>query len=339
MILIDGSQGEGGGQILRSSLSLAMLTGQPFRLENIRAGRPKPGLQAQHLASVNAAAAICSAELTGASLGSTTLSFQPGPVAPGDYSFAVGTAGSATLVLQTVLPALITAAGPSTLLLEGGTHNPWAPPFEFLANSFLPLLAQMGPKVRAKLDRHGFYPAGGGKIRVTIEPVARLAPLQLHERGEPVSRRATALLANLAEHIAERELKVLRRELKLEPCELHTEIAKAPAMANLAMVEFAFATVTEVFISFGERGLPAEEVARRLAQEARRYLGAEVPVGEHLADQLLLPLALAGAGSFITLPPTAHTRTNIEVIQTFLPVLFEVEEIRAQAFRITVRAA
>jgi len=175
MLTIDGSVGEGGGQILRTALSCALVTGQAFRMFGIRAGRQRPGLQAQHLAAVQAAAAVGQADVDGAQIGPQELVFQPRAVAAGEYSFPVGTAGSTTLVLQTVLPALTAAAGPSAILLEGGTHNPLAPPFEFLVKAFLPLLHRMGPSVRAKLDRHGFYPAGGGKLRVSIEPVAKLA--------------------------------------------------------------------------------------------------------------------------------------------------------------------
>src|SRR5262245_8861795 len=164
MLIIDGSFGEGGGQILRTALGLSLVTGVPFRIEKIRAGRQKPGLMRQHLTAVNAAAQVGQAEVIGASVGSQELTFTPGKISPGDYTFAVGTAGSATLVLQTVLPALLTAAQPSFLTLEGGTHNPHAPPFDFLARAFLPLIGRMGPSVTATLIRPGFYPAGGGQF-------------------------------------------------------------------------------------------------------------------------------------------------------------------------------
>src|SRR5919109_679677 len=167
MLTLDGSFGEGGGQILRTALGLSLVTGQPFRMFKVRAGRPKPGLQAQHLAAVKAAATIGCAEVEGATLGSQELVFAPKQITPGEYAFAVGTAGSATLVLQTVLPALMSASTPSSLILEGGTHNPLAPPFEFLLKVFLPLVHRMGPAVKVKLDRHGFYPGGAGKMRVT----------------------------------------------------------------------------------------------------------------------------------------------------------------------------
>src|SRR5262245_55571056 len=190
MITIDGSFGEGGGQILRTSLALSLVTGKPFRIENIRAGRKNPGLLRQHLTAVNAAASIGQAEITGASIGSTLLTIAPSKITHGNYHFAVGTAGSSTLVLQTVLPALLIADGPTRLTIEGGTHNPFAPPFDFLARAFLPLLTRMGVNVNANLDRYGFYPAGGGRIEITISPTGKLLPLVLESRGEIRSRQA-----------------------------------------------------------------------------------------------------------------------------------------------------
>src|SRR5437867_958993 len=170
MLLIDGSQGEGGGQILRTALGLSLVTGTPIRIEKIRAGRAKPGLLRQHLTAVNAATAIGAVDVEGATLGSQELTFRPGTVKPGEYRFAVGTAGSTGLVLQTVLPPLLTAPGPSTLTLEGGTHNPTAPPFDFLARAFLPLISRMGPSATARLERPGFYPAGGGQMHRVDHP-------------------------------------------------------------------------------------------------------------------------------------------------------------------------
>ncbi|MGH7202433.1 MAG: RNA 3'-terminal phosphate cyclase, partial [Planctomycetaceae bacterium] len=181
MIDIDGSHGEGGGQIIRSSLALAALTGQTVRFRNVRAKRSRPGLQRQHLTAVRAAAEISAAELDGAELHSREFTFTPHAIEPGEHRFSIGTAGSTTLVVQTVLPMLLTAAGPSSLMLEGGTHNPHAPPFDFLARSFLPLINRMGPRVEAALDRPGFYPAGGGRFEVRIEPVSepgRAAPVR-----------------------------------------------------------------------------------------------------------------------------------------------------------------
>ena len=321
MLTIDGSHGEGGGQILRTALALSLVTGTPFRIEKIRAGRKKPGLARQHLTAVQAAAKIGRARVTGASLASMEITFIPGSITPDEYRFTVGTAGSTTLVLQTVLPALLTAAGPSSLTLEGGTHNPFAPPFDFLEKCFLPLLNRMGPRVVAVLNRPGFYPAGGGRFEVTVAPSGELARLDLCERGGIRRRFAAALVAGLPRHIAEREIALVRRGMGLERSQV--EVVELPAdrgPGNVVSIEIESERITEVFTGFGQRGVRAEVVAQRTVEAAQRYVAADVPVGEHLADQLLIPLALAGGGSFKTLPLTPHTRTNAEILQKFLDI-------------------
>jgi RNA 3'-terminal phosphate cyclase (ATP) len=335
ILQIDGSMGEGGGQILRSALSLSLITGKAFHIGNIRANRDNPGLQRQHLAAVEAATAIGQAEVSGAVRGSQVLHFSPKQVTPGDYHFNVGTAGSTTLVLQTVLPALLKATGSSALLLEGGTHNPMAPPFEFLDKAFLPLIRAMGPRVNAKLDRHGFYPTGGGKIRVLIDPVPDLRRLDLTTRGE-VRIRATAIVANLPRLIAERELKVLKRELDLDSADLDLDEIRTPAPGNIALVEVQSENVTEVFASFGAKEIRSETVAMRLVDEVKSYLAADLPVGQHLADQLLLPMAIGAGGSFVTMPLTMHSLTNMEVLKMFLPVRITTETLSAKAVKIEV---
>jgi RNA 3'-terminal phosphate cyclase (ATP) len=299
------------------------VTGQPFRIEKIRAGRDKPGLMRQHLTAVRAAAQISDAKVSGDAIGSRELTLEPGPVRPGEYEFAVGTAGSATLVLQTVLPSLMVANGPSRLTLKGGTHNPWSPPFDFLAKAFLPLLNRMGANVTAKLVRPGFFPAGGGEFTVEIEPAVdgRLQPLELIERGQAVGRRARAIVAKLADHIAERELKVVEKKLGWTGDSLVVEQAHdSIGPGNIIMLEIASGNLTEVFTAFGEKDVRAEAVAHKVVDEARAYLAAGVPVGPHLADQLLVPMAMAGSGRIRTVTPTRHTTTNIEVIQKFMDV-------------------
>ncbi len=321
MLVIDGSLGEGGGQILRTSLALSLVAGTPFRIENIRARRRNPGLMRQHLTAVTAAARIGNAEVTGAKIGSLELTFVPGHVAPGEYRFSVGTAGSTMLVLQTVLPALLTAGASSSLTLEGGTHNPFAPPFDFVQKTFLPIVNRMGPTVTATLERPGFYPAGGGRCRVVVEPVSRLRGLDLLERGPVRRRSAKAVVAGLPRHIAEREVRTIARLLRWPDEWLCIEeLSGEYGPGNVVTIEIESERITEVFTGFGEKGVRAEEVARRVADEARRYLDADVPVGEHLADQLLIPLALAGGGSFRTLPLSQHARTNIEVVRMFRQV-------------------
>lgn len=327
MITIDGSHGEGGGQILRTSLALSILTGQPVRFENIRAGRSRPGLQRQHLMAVQAAATISQAAMSGAALHSQTLTFSPQPAKAGEYRFDIGSAGSTTLVLQTVLPPLVLADGPSSLELIGGTHNPWAPAYESMAESFLPLVNRMGPQITATLEAHGFAPAGQGRVRVSIEPASHLKPLTLDERG-PVTRRfAEAVVANLPVEIAQRELRVLQEHLHWPKETLQVrEATNSAGPGNVLLVRVESEHVTEVVAVPGQKGLRAEAVASIAADQVLRYLRADVPVGEHLADQLLLPLSLAGSGSFLTLPLTEHSRTNMEIIRRFLPVSFAVEE-------------
>ena len=338
-IVIDGAAGEGGGQVLRTSLALSLVTGRPFRIERIRARRPKAGLLRQHLTAVQAAAAVSGARVTGAELGSRELRFDPSPVRGGDYRFAVGTAGSATLVFQTVFPALLTARTPSTLVLEGGTHNPWAPTFEFLARTFLPVLRRMGATVNTRLEAYGFYPAGGGRFVVEIEPSGRLQPLTLLERGAArVSARA--LVAALPETIAKRELSIIRERLGLDRPVCHpVTVDNSRGPGNVVTITIESEHVTEVVTGFGVKGVTAEKVAADACDEATAYLNLDVPVGIHLADQLLLPMALGSGGTFRTLKPSPHTETNADVIRRFLPVSIEIEHEAHGAYRITVSAA
>ena len=339
LIQLDGSLGEGGGQILRTALSLSMVTGQAFRIEKIRAGREKPGLLRQHLTAVNAAAQICGATVEGAAISSRELTFIPGPVRAGQYTFTVGSAGSTTLVLQTVLPALMIAKEPSSLTLEGGTHNPHAPPLDFLEKAFVPLVNRMGPIVHLNLERAGFYPAGGGRFFANIEPAPKLSPLHLHARGPAKRNLAKAVVAALPGDIAKRELAQIEKKLGWTGEQLQIrQLPQAWGPGNILTLEIESENVTEVFTSFGMKGVSAEAVAEQVFHEARRYLACDAPVGPHLADQLLLPLALAGGGSFVTYELTEHTRTNIQVIQRFLPLRFEIIERDREMYEIRVSA-
>jgi RNA 3'-terminal phosphate cyclase (ATP) len=339
MITIDGSFGEGGGQILRSSLALSLVTGKPFCIQNIRARRSRPGLMRQHLTAVCAAMDVGQAEVKGADVGSTFIEFVPRTVRAGDFHFAVGTAGSATLVLQTILPALLVADQPSRLVLEGGTHNPYAPPFDFLSEAFLPVIETMGPKVRAELERPGFYPAGGGRFTVQITPVPRLQGIERTQRGELCHCGARALVARLPASIGERELTTLRRELPLADEGWRVEeVTNSLGPGNALMVKVVHQEATEVFVGFGERRVSAETVAQRAAKQVKRYVAAEVPVGPYLADQLIVPLALAGQGKFRTVNLSRHTKTNLAVVQQFLDVEFTQEEIGNDAVEIGIRS-
>jgi RNA 3'-terminal phosphate cyclase (ATP) len=233
-------------------------------------------------------------------------------VRAGDYHFAVGTAGSGTLVLQTVLPALLTADAPSHITIEGGTHNSAAPPFDFLDRTFLPLVERMGPTVRLEFERYGFYPAGGGRFCAEIEPCGSLKPLHLKERGEIVSRCIIAVVANLPGHIALREIATVASMLNWDKDRGKIDQTRnSPGPGNVVMVEIGTAEVTEISSAFGQIGVSAGKVASIAARAAREYLVSRAAADEHLTDQLLLPLALAGAGSFTAEKINTHARTNM----------------------------
>jgi RNA 3'-terminal phosphate cyclase (ATP) len=327
MIIIDGSQGEGGGQILRTSLTLSILTKQPVRIEHIRAKRAKPGLLRQHLTAVQAAVAVSSGQAEGAEIGSRALTFHPGIVSGGNYHFAIGTAGSCTLVLQTILLPLLQADRESTVTITGGTHNPSAPPVDFLQRAFLPLLKCMGANIEVELKKYGFYPVGGGEIVARIQPCPTLHGIELYEPGERQRSFAEAYIANLPVHVAERELKTVSELMSWRKDQLFVRgLSGQHGVGNALSITLEHEHVTEVFTGFGERGVPAEAVAKTACKEALDYIASQAAVGPHLADQLLLPLALAGSGRFSMPAPTQHFTTNAAVIEKFLPVKIRVEE-------------
>ncbi len=334
---IDGSMGEGGGQILRTTLALSTCLNQPFHIYSIRSARKRPGLQPQHLAAVRAAAAISQAVMHGDARDSQELVFEPGKIKPGEYYFSVGTAGSTSLVLQTVLPALVLTTEPSQLILEGGTHNPLAPSFDFLQHTFLPLLNRMSPRVTAHLERVGFAPKGGGRVRVDIQPISRLQPLEILERGILRRQYAQVLLAHLPQHIAQRELAVIQQRLDYAESQLQIqEIKSAYGPGNVVNIIIESEQITECFTAFGKRGLPAEQVAECIVNEVTRYLQAGVPVSTHLSDQLLLPMALSGGGVFKTVQLSSHALTNIEVIRKFLPIDIHTKQLGHDAWQVSL---
>lgn len=335
MIELDGSYGEGGGQILRSALSLSMCTGAPFKIENIRAKRNKPGLLPQHLIAVQGAKLISNAHVEGAEPGSTKLNFFPEKVMAGHYRFVIGTAGSCTLVLQTLLPALLTAEEESVIELEGGTHNTAAPSYHFLQRAFAPILQKMGVGLNLQLARYGFYPAGGGRMLARITPAKSLKPLVLTRKGERLNAMAESVIAGLPAHVAQRELSTLRESLNWSD-DLFSVVQLTPDQGpgNVLQVTLQHEQVSEVFTCIGEKTVSAEWVAKQLVQEVKDYLISDGAVGAHLADQLLLPMALAGAGEFTTGVITEHTRTNAYIIQKFLPVDIEIRELGTRLYQV-----
>lgn len=338
LIHLDGSQGEGGGQILRTSLALSICLGKAFKIEKIRANRRRPGLMHQHLTAVKAAARISNAHVEDDELNSQQLIFRPNAVQAGEYHFTIGTAGSATLVLQTILVPLLFAKCASKVYIEGGTHNPLAPPYEFLQYAYFPLLKQMGAKLNAKLIRPGFFPAGGGCIEVEVEPVDKLQPLSLTKRGELIEKKAMVLFSALPFHIVERELKVLKQKLNWpDKCYEIKNLNADYGPGNVITVMVKSENVCEVFTGFGEKGIKAEAVANNLVKDVRRYLTSDAPVEEHLSDQLLLPSALAGSGEYVTIMPSQHTLTNIDIIKHFMDIEIEIEEIKSNLFKINIR--
>ncbi|MES2947618.1 MAG: RNA 3'-terminal phosphate cyclase [Pseudomonadota bacterium] len=340
VIEIDGSQGEGGGQILRTALALSLITGQAFSLVNIRAKRPKPGLMRQHLACVQAAVAVgggpehcqaVDAEGAAVRIGASQLRFTPGPVRGGDYEFAVGSAGSCMLVLQTVLWPLALAAQVSSLTLRGGTHNPMAPSATFLSR-MAPHFSGGGQAVYAlEMQRHGFYPAGGGEVRVCITPPPDgLAAIHLMERGARLEAWAECIHAGIPKGVAGRELDVLGRALGWTEDQLRDRALRSnEGPGNALQVVLQFEHITEVLTAFGEKSVSAEEVARTVLRETQAYLAHRAPVGEHLADQLMIPMALAALqgkpGQYWATGMSEHTRTNAKVIEQFLPLRFVME--------------
>jgi len=317
----------GGGQLLRSALSLSLVTGQPFRMTNIRGKRPKPGLMRQHLTCVKAAEQISGAAVDGAEIGSVELVFAPGKIVAGDYDFSIGSGGSTTLVFQTLLPALLHADAVSTLRIEGGTHNPMAPPFEFIAQCFIPVMERMGVKASATLERHGFMQAGGGVLKAEITPIKKWKKLKLLDRGELKETFGRVLHAHLGREIAQREMGAAEKVLEWPEGKIELRYANDSAGPGNAMLLGAhFENVSEISTGIAQMGKSAESVAIGAAKGLRGYLASAAPVGVHLADQLLLPMALAGEGEFQTMAISDHTRTNMALIEKFLAVQFAVKE-------------
>lgn len=323
-IQIDGTSG--GGQMLRTALTLAMVTGQPFRMTNIRGKRKKPGLMRQHLTCVKAACEVSGGTVDGAEIGSTEIVFRGGELRGSSYHFAIGTAGSATLLLQTLLPALLFANKESTLRLEGGTHNPMAPPFDFIDRVYLPALRRMGAEASVSLVQAGFAPAGGGIIEVRVKPCAKLSEISLHDRGDLNSEVLSIIIRNLNPNIAERMLEAAQEQHHCADARIEV-LEPGPGRGVCCLYEAAFANSSELSSACGEIGVTADRVGSRVGKSMKNFLSSGAAVGRHLADQLLLPMALSGGGSFTTMIPDDHVLTNLSVIEKFLPLKYGIEDI------------
>jgi RNA 3'-terminal phosphate cyclase (ATP) len=327
MITIDGTTGEGGGQVLRTALSLSAITGKPFVINNIRGNRSKPGLRQQHLTCVDAAAEICNAVVEGNHIGSSALTFRPDKrIIPGRYCWDIGTAGSTTLVLQTVLPVLTMADRTSHVRITGGTHNPMAPPLDFIQQSFLPLLAGMGFSFELQMVRYGFYPRGGGIIEARIKERTKGRPLSLLRRSRLTRVRAVVLNSGLPAHIVRRERDVLMESRLFVDQTIEIRQPRTGQTGNVVWAVVEYGPLRCVFTGFGQKGKAAEVVAQEVVEQILLHDKTGLPVESHLADQILLYMALRRDGSFATGNLSLHAITNMEIIGKFLPVDFTVEE-------------
>ena len=333
-IQIDGRYGEGGGQILRTSLALASLLRKPLEIHHIRGGRKKPGLRPQHLMAVKAMASITGGKVIGDESGSMHLFFEPGQIKAGRYSFDVGTAGSTSLVLQTMIPALLFANGVSRVLITGGTHVPWSPCFHYLGEVFAPALAKMGKALALDIERWGWYPKGGGKIKAGVSPVSRLRSTEHAQRGELKEIRVLSAVSNLPMSIGERQRDQLIRRFHSHGFTTpRVEIVNAPSLGTGTLVFLAssFQGGRAGFSSLGQKGKRAEEVADDACSDLFQFLASDAAVDEHLADQLILYMALAkGRSSVVTERITTHLKTNMWVVEQFLPVTFRADEIKGR---------
>lgn len=368
MVEIDGSMGEGGGQVLRTALALSALTGLPTRVHRIRAGRRSPGLAPQHLTAVLALQTICAADVRGAKLGSTEVVFRPGsPPRPDTYRFDVGrvskggSAGSVTLLFQALMLPLAFATAKSRVTLVGGTHVAWSPPYHYLEHVFLPTVARLGLRATSALESWGFYPVGGGRISTEIEAVGAvvmqgspdtsgssslesggafaLTPLDLTSRGDLQRLWGLAVACNLPAHISQRMANRARNLLK--DAGIRAEITplrvrgSGPGAGLFLIAEYARARAG--FSALGAKGVPSEAVAEEAFQTLIEHHNRDAPVDPHLADQLLLPLSLAeGRSTFRTSKLTGHLFTNAEVIRAFLPVAIEIEGLEGQPGEVAV---
>jgi len=341
-VFIDGSFGEGGGQILRTSLALSCITGKALRIENIRAKRRNPGLAKQHISCINAACQISNGDCDGAKESSQTLDFKPGIVRAGKFSFDIGSAGSVSLVAQTILPALFLAERISTVTITGGTHNPLAPPFDFLSESFFPAIADADFYGKCILNKYGFFPAGGGSITFEVRPRQKDVLKHVNFTQPFVNLKISAKIytARLGQQIYEKQ-KSLLLESRLAQTNSHFERLEGPLRAeniehiditdsngpgNCVIIRISDETRTIIFSSFGMKGKPSHKVISEIGEQTGHFLESWAAIDSHLADQLLIYMAISGGGSFTTDKVMEHLSTNVHTIKKFIPVDFEISD-------------
>ena len=345
MIVIDGSYGEGGGQMVRTSLTLSAITGQPVRIERVRAGRRKPGLMPQHLTAVHAARRICNAQVEGAKRGSQELEFRPQSTPQsGTFTFDVaqaakgGSAGSVSLILQTILLPLALAEGSSQITLLGGTHVAWSPPYDYVKRVYLPAISRLGIAAKVSIKNWGWYPMGGGRVQATIQgrepgaalplPDGSIAAQSLRERGPLLRVRGLSASSNLPKHIRMRQERAALQVLRSNGVNARLEVVDAPSkgQGTIVFLWAEFENSCAGFTSLGELGKPAEQVAEEASRELLDFIRGEAALDRYLADQLILPLALAsGRSEFTTEMVTRHLLTNAWVVNRFFPGCVRVE--------------
>lgn len=327
IIRIDGSQGEGGGQVLRTSLAMSAVCGRPVEIENVRAKRKTPGLRRQHLTCLRAAAEVCSAEIEGDEVGSQHVLFRPGKIKPGSYRFEIGTAGSVTLVAQTVLPILLAADGESEVTITGGTQVPMSPTWDYFEKTFIRQLRRMGAEVTVRIVKYGFYPAGGGEAVIKIKPWKNAVRYELLEKGSLKQARTVARVANLHPDIATSEVEIVRKGLSDLDIKSQTETVESVGPGNYCILELVYDNVTEIASEVGTYDKSRKAVANTVVSRARSYLKSGSAADVYLSDQLLLPILLAADrmpegevcwGRF-TMPKrhSLHFDTNWEVLKKF----------------------
>ena len=325
LIQIDGSYGEGGGQILRTALALSAILRKPFTISHIRSKRKNPGLQTQHLEAVEALARITEAQTEGVKFGSQNITFIPQKILSGDYQFEVRTAGSVTLLLQAIFLPLCFSKGISSVTLIGGTHVQWSPSFHYLSEVLLPTVERTGVSAEAAIEKWGFYPKGGGRIQLKINPVQELKPISLVDRGSLKKIRGISAISDLPRHVADRQkeqaLKRIQRELQIDGEITILDNVHSNGPGSFLFLLAKYERVLAGFSSLGVRGKPAEKVADEAVDSLKDYLESDGCTDPHLTDQLVPFMALAkGNSSFTTTRITEHLLTNLWVIQHFLDV-------------------